>query len=89
MVRSNECFAFMHFSFALFLYMARQQRSLNENCKHKLISRNEKTGKSNTKRNLLVTAAKKLVMSLHSATEIEKIFLPWVQCNLKTLFLSN
>lgn len=45
-----------------------------ENCKQELISRKEKTAKSNFKRNLLVTAAQKLVMSLHYATEIEKIF---------------
>lgn len=44
-----------------------------EGCKQELISRNEKTAKSNSKRNLLVTAAKKLVMSLHYATEIEII----------------
>lgn len=45
-----------------------------ENCEQELIGRNEKTTKSNSKRNLLVTAAKNLVMSLHCATEIEKIF---------------
>lgn len=43
-----------------------------EHCEEELISKNEKTAKSNSKRNLLVTAAKKLVMSLHYATEIEK-----------------
>jgi len=43
-----------------------------ENYKRELISRNEKTAESNTERNLLMTAAKKLVMSLHYATEIEK-----------------
>lgn len=43
-----------------------------ENCEEELISKNEKTAKSNSKRNLLVTAAKKLVTSLHYATEIEK-----------------
>lgn len=42
-----------------------------EGCKQELISRNKKTAKSNSKRNILVTAAKKLVMSLNYATEIE------------------
>lgn len=44
-----------------------------EGCKQELISRNKKTAKSNSKRNVLVTAAKKLVMSLNYATEIEII----------------
>lgn len=44
-----------------------------EGCKQELISRNKKTAKSNSKRNILVTAAKKLVMSLNYATEIEII----------------
>lgn len=47
-----------------------------ENCEQEFISRKEKTAKSSFKRNLLATAAKKLVMSLRYATEIEKYFLP-------------
>lgn len=57
-----------------------------ENCKQELISRNEKTAKSDSKRNLLVTAAKKLVMSLHYATEIEKIFFAMSSVSFENAF---